>query len=102
MTCDSYYQTTEWKQAKAKALSKTYGLDLFSFYECGHIEYAHTVHHIVPLEEDYTLRANKDNLIPLTEKNHRAIHKLYKSGHKQEIIKKLKEYLAEFESEFSK
>lgn len=101
LNCDSFYNTTEWRKARSKAMRKTYGLDIYSFYEYGVIEYAFTVHHIKPLEERIDLRSDQYNLIPLTEKNHRAIHRLYESGHKNETIAKLHNYLIEFEREYN-
>ncbi len=101
LNCDDYYQSADWRHARTKAMRKTYGLDIYSLYEHGVIEYAFTVHHIEPLENNYDLRAEQSNLIPLTEKNHRAIHKLYDSGHKNKVVVKLKEYLKKFECEYN-
>ena len=73
-----FYNTTEWAKARAKAMQLTYGLDPISLVQHNRIEQAFTVHHIVPIIDDYSKRLDIDNLIPLTEKNHRMIHEMYK------------------------
>lgn len=99
--CDKYYSSSEWQHTRAAAMHKTFGLDIFAFYEYGIITYAFTVHHIVPLEEDYTRRADQSNLIPLTEKNHRYIHEKYKNPKEKSLyINKLRNLLVRFEREY--
>lgn len=100
LDCDSFYNTAEWRKARSKAMHKTHGIDIYSLYKFGIVEYAFTVHHIEPLEERIDLRSVQSNLIPLTEKNHRAIHSLYDSGHKNELIAQLHNYLMKFEREY--
>lgn len=73
-----FYNTTEWAKARAKAMQLTYGLDPISLILNNRIEQAFTVHHIIPIIDDYSKRLDTDNLIPLTEKNHRMIHEMYK------------------------
>lgn len=78
---DQFYTSPEWGQARARAIRRTYGLDIFAFYEFGELVNGFTVHHIAPLETAWELRADDDNLIYLTEQNHRLIHELYKSDY---------------------
>ena len=78
---DSFYLSSEWGHARARAIRRTYGLDIFAFYEFGELVNGFTVHHITPLESAWELRADDDNLIYLTEQNHRLIHELYKSDY---------------------
>lgn len=51
-------------------------MDIYSYYILQRIEYGHTVHHIVPIKEDWSKRLDVNNLIYLTESNHQAIHQL--------------------------
>lgn len=77
-----FYNTADWEKAKSKAMQRTHGLDPISLILYNRIEQAFTVHHIIPLVDDYSKRIDIDNLIPLTEKNHRMIHKMYKKDFK--------------------
>lgn len=74
-----FYQTQQWEKARDVCITRCYGLDLYSFYALGIIEYGQTVHHIVPIIDDYSKRLDINNLIYLTESNHRIIHEMYKS-----------------------
>lgn len=56
------------------------------------IEFGEVTHHIIPLKESYEQRLDDDNLILLTEMNHRNIHNLMERGKKEEIINELKKY----------
>lgn len=90
-----FYHTAEWKKARAFCISRCFGLDLYSFYALHKIEYGQTVHHIVPLIDDRSQGLNQENLIYLTESNHRIIHELYKTDF-EGTAKLLRGYLKMF------
>lgn len=73
-----FYDTYEWKKARQQCRKKCFELDLYSYFVLHRIEYGRIVHHIIPLEDDYSLRTSQDNLIYLTDSNHMKIHELYK------------------------
>lgn len=76
---------------------KKYGsIDLYSYFTFGVIEKAEVVHHIIPVKENYALRFEYCNLIPLTEANHRRIHIIMDSSksEKEKIIKQLQELIS--------
>lgn len=85
----AFYGTEDWKKARTLCIARCYGLDLYSLFVLGRIEYGFTVHHIVPLTDDYSLRLSPDNLIYLTDSNHRRIHELYRTEYKEttELLK---------------
>ena len=62
---------------------------MYSYYILGVIESGEVVHHIEPLLECWDKRLSLDNLIYLTEKNHRFIHNTMKKS------KEDKEYMQE-------
>lgn len=93
---NAYYYTSDWSEARDQAITNVFGLDIYSFYVLNKIEYGFTVHHIIPLEDDYALRNSPSNLIYLTESNHRKIHGLYKTGKKKETIQLLQQLSNEF------
>ena len=90
----SFYWSDQWKKARAKAIDRFCGLDLYSLLVLKKLEYGETVHHIVPLEDDWTLRIDKYNLIYLTESNHQLLHKQMKDGKKEQIIQELRALVA--------
>lgn len=96
---DIFYTSSEWERARAGAIRRTYGLDIFAFYEFGELVSGFTVHHITPLESAWELRTDPDNLIYLTEQNHRLIHELYKSDYNK-TRERLCALLARFDAEF--
>ncbi len=87
---DSFYGSTDWQRAREQCKTLCCGLDLYSLYVKGVIEYGSTVHHIVPIDVDRKLRLTQSNLIYLTESNHRLIHSLYKTGRYSETVELLK------------
>lgn len=96
---NKFYFTKEWKQVKKTTKEFYYGLDIYSLYTYGIIEYGYTVHHIEPLENAYEKRLCQDNLIYLTESNHRIIHKLLEVEY-HKTVKLLKDMRKRFEKEY--
>lgn len=93
-----FYLSSEWQKARNKCISNCYGIDLYSYYVLRKIEYGQTVHHIVPILDDYSQRLSQENLIYLTESNHRLIHTLYQSEYNN-TCKLLKSIVAPFLNE---
>ncbi|WP_296691654.1 hypothetical protein [Ruminococcus sp.] len=87
----AFYLTNEWEKARNKCIFACFGLDLISLFIEQKIEYGFTVHHIVPLINDYRLRLQQSNLIYLTEAHHRAVHRLYEAEY-QETVEALKTF----------
>lgn len=97
---NSFYNTQLWYDSRTQAICKTFGLDIYSLYILHKIETGRTVHHIVPLELSPQLKASQDNLIYLTESNHRTIHELYKTNY-IETAKLLSQLLVRFKNDFT-
>lgn len=53
-------------------------MDLYAYYVQHSIMTADIVHHIIEIEDDWTLRLNMGNLFPLSKRNHGIISALYK------------------------
>ena len=69
-----FYRTALW-QRKRDYISKKYGgIDIYSYIKYGRLEQGQTVHHIVPLKDNWALRLENSNLIYLTNQNHQQIH----------------------------
>ena len=73
-----FYNSTEWKTARARAMARDAGIDIYLYIMEGRIVPADTVHHIVELMEDYSKRCDIDNLISISEATHSRISKAYK------------------------
>ncbi len=97
----AFYNSTEWEKARAEALRKYKGLDLWEYYINKKIVYADTAHHIIELKDDWSRRLDISNLFPLSSSNHSMIHKLYKKD-KQGTQKLLFELIKRWEEEYGK
>lgn len=78
-----FYNTGDWKVMREKTKHKTAGMDIYSYYILGIIEYGTTAHHIQELKENWSRRLDISNLIYLTDSNHQLIHKEYRKGRQE-------------------
>lgn len=78
-----FYNSTEWKAARARALARDANIDIYLYIMEGRIVPADTVHHIVELMEDYSMRCDLNNLISISESTHSMISKAYKDSIKK-------------------
>lgn len=74
----SFYKSVEWLRVRQVVLNKYHGLDVYDYVVNNKITYAETIHHIVEVTDDWYRRLDIGNLIPLSFKNHKVIHELYK------------------------
>ena len=96
-----FYSTNEWRKVRQYINIKYKGLCLWSYYIEHRIVQANAVHHIIPIEDDYSKRLEIDNLIPLTDMNHRYIHELYKKD-KARAQERLRFILNEWNKQFAR
>ncbi|EDT74819.1 hypothetical protein [Clostridium butyricum] len=78
-----FYDSKEFQRVKGPVIADCFGMDILEFYRTGRIVVADRVHHIITLEEDWNSRFDVNNLICLTEKNHRIVHVEYDKGKKE-------------------
>lgn len=99
---NKFYFTQEWKDVRQIAIDRYFALDIYSYYIDGIIEFGETVHHIVPLKDDWNKRIDIKNLIFLTESNHQKIHSMMKQSEaeKRKIIAQLEMLVNRFRTEF--
>lgn len=90
-----FYQSRDWHKARALCMSRMHGLDWYEYLTAGRLVPGETVHHIVPLRDDWSLRLAPLNLICLTNQNHQLVHiELSAGGERREaVIKRLREAL---------
>lgn len=96
----SFYKTKEWNAIRKKVIYLCNSIDIYSYYNDNKIEYGRTVHHIVPITEDWSKRLDIDNLIYLTESNHRKIHERM-NQRKEEVEKELRELKVKWKKEIT-
>ena len=51
-TAKAFYNSSEWKAARARALARDTGIDIYLYITEGKVVPADTVHHIIELMED--------------------------------------------------
>lgn len=68
---------------------------MYMFMTEGIVIAADTVHHIVPLKDDWNKRIDIDNMMSLSNDTHSTIEQMYKKN-KSEMIRKLQEMLKEY------
>ncbi|MCI8483492.1 MAG: HNH endonuclease [Lachnospiraceae bacterium] len=94
----AFYNSSEWKTARAAALARDTGIDVYLYITEGRIIPATIVHHIVELREDYTKRSTLSNLISVSEETHEGtIKKAYskvdtKRKMQQDLRRAVEEY----------
>ena len=98
-----FYKSRSWNRARDIAIDFYGGLDIYSLYILGRMEYGQTVHHIVPLKECWERRTDVSNLIYLTESNHQIIHNIMIQGEtqKQEVLSLLFSLVERYRKEMS-
>lgn len=71
------------------------GIDVYVYMTTGEILLADTVHHIIPLRDDKTLKTDVGNLMSLHHTTHSMIERLYRSD-KRKVEKELSDMLREY------
>lgn len=92
-----FYNSAEWKAARARAMTRDAGIDIYLYIMEDRIVPANTVHHIVELLEDYSKRCDIDNLISISEATHSMISKVYRDdAGKAAMQQKLRECIKKY------
>lgn len=92
-----FYNSAEWKAARARALARDAGIDVYLYVTEGRVAPADTVHHIVELMEDYSKRCDMENLISISEATHGMVSKAYKDAAKKAAMQQeLRECMREY------
>ena len=93
-----YYNSGEWEAVREHVLQLDEGIDVYVYMTQGIVIRADTVHHIVPLKENWNLRSNEDNLISLNHDTHSMIEQQYRKN-KNEMQEALKAMVQQYRSE---
>lgn len=95
----SFYQSREWKDKRKAVLNLDQGIDVYMYMTDGIIIPADTVHHIVPLRDDWSKRLDRDNLMSVASSTHGRIEDEYKRLGKHEMERRLTEMLRRYRKE---
>lgn len=87
-----YYHSKEWMMVREAVLDMDGGIDVYLYMKEGKAVLADTVHHIVPLKDDWNKRNDMDNLISLSADTHSLIERMYQKN-KNEMERELQEML---------
>ena len=90
-----YYVSGEWKQIRDYVLDLDGGIDVYLYATEGRVVPADTVHHIIPLKDDWDKRNDVNNLMSLNHDTHSMIEQMYKKD-KTKMIQMLQEMLKEY------
>ena len=91
----SFYGGKDWERARAAALDTDGGIDVYLYMTEGIIVAADTVHHIIPIRDDWDKRFDIDNMMSLSGDTHSMIEQMYKKD-KDGMIRKLQEMIEEY------
>lgn len=97
---EDFYRSQAWQDSREGAISYCYGIDLFELYRTGKVVQGQIVHHIVEVKENKELRYEVENLIYLTDLNHKRIHKKYNKSTKDK--ERVQEMLFAIKLDFEK
>ena len=90
-----YYHSKEWERIREEALQADDGIDVYMYMTKGEILVADTVHHILPLKDNWDKRNDIENLMSLHHDTHSLIEQMYTKD-KEKIQVELKEMLLEY------
>lgn len=97
-----FYNSKAWEGFRANQEAVQFGVDIFEYYTTGIVITAEQYHHIEEVTEAWHRRLDRDNVIGLSEANHRRIHKEYDRGYmaKKKMQRTLCDMLQRFRREF--
>ena len=91
---EAFYNTKAWRDLSRRVLQID-GCDVYLFMTRGVIELPDTVHHIIPIMDDWDKRLQLTNLISLSHSTHSMIERKYrtnKAGMQAELQALLEHY----------
>lgn len=89
------YESKEYRKVRKKVLEAYDYKCLWSIYVDGRVRTGELTHHIIEVLEDESKATDFNNLIPLTDRNHDIVHKLYKKD-KEKVQRILKAMLDDY------
>ncbi|MCO7175548.1 hypothetical protein ACFP7A_00855 [Sporolactobacillus kofuensis] len=88
-----FYKSRQWEQLRQYLAGYYHGLCVYSYLVEHKIVPYYTMHHIIPVKDDWSKRFNSNCIIPLCESVHQRVEKAYREGRKKETQEQLFELL---------
>ena len=95
-----FYNTASWQKLRNYIVANYMNMSVYSYCKEGKIVPSEVVHHLVEVRDSWDNRLNKDNLIPVTRKEHIEIHKRIELEGKEKVKEELSKMLEEFRTDF--
>lgn len=73
----AFYVSGAWRKTRAETIRRFDGIDIYAYYVKHEVQTADMVHHIIPIEDNWSKRLDMSNLIPLSNHSHGVIEALY-------------------------
>lgn len=80
------YHSKQWENLTKQCKEIYKGLDIYSYYVLGRIEYGKICHHILTVDECKDRQYDINNLIYLSSSNHAYVHSCYDKSDKDKKI----------------
>ena len=81
----NFYTSRKWRKCRENILESD-GIDIYLYMTKGIVKAADTVHHIIPLQDNWGKRFQIENLMSLSAGTHSLIEKMYKKDKEKMII----------------
>lgn len=91
-----FYKSKGWRSLVRLLAVKYHGLCAMSYVIDHRIIPYQTMHHIIPIKDDWSRRLDPMNVVPLSESWHQRIESAYRNGFKSKTQKELSEVLMQF------
>lgn len=97
------YHSPVWLKLTDECKKKFKGIDIYSYYVLGKVEYGSLSHHIEEVTESKARIYDIENLIYLTDANHATVHSEYNKGaeDKRKMQQLLFNLIKRYKEEFS-
>ena len=81
----AFYNSAEWARVRQRVLDLD-KIDVYLYMTQGRVVPADTVHHIIPLKEDWSKRLDINNLMSLHHDTHSALEREYDAARGEKTI----------------
>ena len=96
-----FYKSGVWQLTRQRVLNMDQHLDVYEYMMHGRVVIADTVHHIVPLKEDWNRRLDLSNLMSLNHDTHSTIERDYEKYGSKVMACRLQEILGRYRDQMS-
>lgn len=85
----AFRRSAEWIRMRQQILARDEGIDQYLRYTTGELRAGFSVHHIIPISENWELRLEPSNLITLSDDTHGLIEYRYRTKQRERLQSEL-------------